>query len=169
MMSSRYHKADISVAVATPTGLITPIVKDVGSRGLASISTTTKELVKKARDNKLKPDEYQGGTFTISNLGMFGVSNFTAIINPPQTCILAVGTNVEKVVSDPESDKGFKAIQVMEATLSADHRVSRSSVSTLNDANLLAGGRRSCWSQVDEGLQGLAREPFDIHLVRGKG
>ncbi|KAG9071900.1 pyruvate dehydrogenase complex dihydrolipoamide acetyltransferase component (E2) [Linnemannia hyalina] len=82
---------DISVAVATPTGLITPIVKGADSRGLQSISTTVKELAERAKKNKLKPEEYQGGSFSVSNLGMFGVNNFTAIINLPQTSILAIG------------------------------------------------------------------------------
>ncbi|KAF9095542.1 hypothetical protein BGX29_008974 [Mortierella sp. GBA35] len=82
---------DISVAVATPTGLITPIVKGADSRGLQSISLAVKELADRAKKNKLKPEEYQGGSFSVSNLGMFGVNNFTAIINPPQACILAIG------------------------------------------------------------------------------
>ncbi|KAJ7070907.1 dihydrolipoamide acetyltransferase [Mycena amicta] len=117
-----YKKADISVAVATPTGLITPILKDVGSKGLASISAETKALAKKARDGKLAPAEYQGGTFTISNLGMYGVSHFTAIINSPQSCILAVGATEAKLVPAPEEERGFKTVQVMNVTLSSDHR-----------------------------------------------
>ncbi|KAG0349771.1 hypothetical protein BGZ54_004208 [Gamsiella multidivaricata] len=82
---------DISVAVATPTGLITPIVKGADTRGVQSVSLVVKELAERAKKNKLKPEEYQGGSFSISNLGMFGVSNFSAIINLPQACILAVG------------------------------------------------------------------------------
>ncbi|KAJ3890282.1 dihydrolipoamide acetyltransferase [Lentinula edodes] len=117
-----YKKADISVAVATPTGLITPIVKDAGSKGLATISAETKALAKKARDGKLAPSDYQGGTFTISNLGMFGVSHFTAIINPPQSCILAVGSTEPKFVPAPEEERGFKVVQNMQVTLSSDHR-----------------------------------------------
>ncbi|KAJ8494619.1 hypothetical protein ONZ51_g2200 [Trametes cubensis] len=118
----QYKKADISVAVATPTGLITPIIKDVGSKGLASISAEGKALAKKARDGKLQPQEYQGGTFTVSNLGMFGISHFTAIINPPQSCILAVGATQATLVPAPEEERGFKVAQVMKVTLSADHR-----------------------------------------------
>ncbi|KAJ9113589.1 hypothetical protein QFC20_001941 [Naganishia adeliensis] len=118
----QYKKADICVAVATPNGLITPIVKDVGSKGLATISSEVKSLAGKARDGKLKPEEYQGGTFTISNLGMFGIQEFNAIINPPQSCILAIGATVDKVVPAPEDLKGFKVVQVMSASLSADHR-----------------------------------------------
>jgi len=117
-----WKKADVSIAVATPTGLITPIVTDVGSKGLTTISTETKALAKKARDGKLQPQEYQGGSFTVSNLGMFGISHFTAIINPPQSCILAVGATVPTLVPAPETEKGFKTIQVMKVTLSSDHR-----------------------------------------------
>ncbi|KAH9847374.1 dihydrolipoamide acetyltransferase [Lenzites betulinus] len=118
----QYKKVDISVAVATPTGLITPIIKDVGAKGLASISTEGKALAKKARDGKLQPQEYQGGTFTVSNLGMFGISHFTAIINPPQSCILAVGATQPTLVPAPEEERGFKVAQIMKVTLSADHR-----------------------------------------------
>ncbi|KIK71122.1 hypothetical protein GYMLUDRAFT_33255 [Collybiopsis luxurians FD-317 M1] len=117
-----YKKADISVAVATPSGLITPIVKDAGSKGLATISAETKALAKKARDGKLAPSEYQGGTFTISNLGMYGVSHFTAIINPPQSCILAIGSTEAKMVPAPEEERGFKFVQNMKVTMSSDHR-----------------------------------------------
>lgn len=117
------HNADICVAVATPNGLITPIIKQAQSIGLSTISNRTKELAKKARDGKLKPDEYQGGSFTISNLGMFGIQNFTAIINPPQACILAVGETTDVLALDPTSEKGFKSTKVMQATLSSDHRV----------------------------------------------
>ncbi|KAI1793894.1 dihydrolipoamide acetyltransferase [Ganoderma leucocontextum] len=118
----QYKKADISVAVATPTGLITPIIKDVGAKGLASISSEGKALAKKARDGKLQPQEYQGGTFTVSNLGMFGISHFTAIINPPQSCILAVGATQATLLPAPEEERGFKVAQIMKVTLSADHR-----------------------------------------------
>ena len=116
-----YKNADICVAVATPTGLITPIIKNAGAKGLASISSETKSLASKARDGKLKPEEYQGGSFTISNLGMFGVSDFTAIINPPQSCILAVGGTTEKVVKCKETGE-FKETSVMSVTLTSDHR-----------------------------------------------
>lgn len=119
----QYHQADISVAVATPSGLITPIIKNAGAKGLAEISAETKALAVKARDGKLKPDEYQGGTFTISNLGMFGVDSFTAIINPPQSCILAVGASAPKLVLDDSAEKGFREIQTLKLTLSSDHRV----------------------------------------------
>ncbi|KAI9457738.1 pyruvate dehydrogenase [Russula earlei] len=118
----QYKKADISIAVATPTGLITPIVKDVGSKGLATISAEAKALAKKARDGKLSPHEYQGGTFTISNLGMYDISHFTAIINPPQSCILAVGSTKPSLVPSAEDERGFKTVNVLNVTLSSDHR-----------------------------------------------
>ncbi|KIL70712.1 hypothetical protein M378DRAFT_115830 [Amanita muscaria Koide BX008] len=117
-----YKKADISIAVSTPTGLITPIVKNVGSKGLATISAETKALAKKAREGKLAPSEYQGGTFTISNMGMYDISHFTAIINPPQSCILAVGSTQPTLVPAPEEERGFKTAQTMKVTLSCDHR-----------------------------------------------
>ena len=82
-----------------------------------------KNLAAKARENKLKPEEFQGGTFTISNLGMFGIDRFTAIINPPQSCILAVGQTQKRVVVDEASDSGFGTANVMSVTLSCDHRV----------------------------------------------
>ncbi|KAH7106709.1 dihydrolipoamide acetyltransferase [Auriculariales sp. MPI-PUGE-AT-0066] len=119
----QYHQADISIAVATPTGLITPIVKNAGAKGLAAISSEAKTLAKKARDGKLQPGEYQGGSFTISNLGMFDISHFTAIINPPQSCILAVGSTVATLVPAPDEERGFKTAQIMKVTLSCDHRV----------------------------------------------
>ncbi|GAA5855619.1 hypothetical protein JCM8547_001620 [Rhodosporidiobolus lusitaniae] len=119
----QYETQDICVAVATPNGLITPIVADAGRKGLATISSQAKALAAKARDGKLKPEEYQGGSFTISNLGMMGIDSFTAIINPPQSCILAIGATEKKLVLDEAAEKGFKEVSVMKATLSCDHRV----------------------------------------------
>lgn len=102
----QHNTVDISVAVATPVGLITPVVKNVQGLGLSSISNQIKDLGKRARDNKLKPEEYQGGTFTISNMGMnAAVERFTAVINPPQAGILAVGT-VRKVAVPVETEEG---------------------------------------------------------------
>ncbi|KAG0075444.1 pyruvate dehydrogenase complex dihydrolipoamide acetyltransferase component (E2), partial [Linnemannia elongata] len=86
----QYHTSDICVATSTPTGLITPIVANAETKGLATISNQVKDLAARARANKLAPHEYQGGTFTISNMGMYGIKHFTAIINPPQSCVLAV-------------------------------------------------------------------------------
>ncbi|OLL21712.1 Dihydrolipoyllysine-residue acetyltransferase component of pyruvate dehydrogenase complex, mitochondrial [Neolecta irregularis DAH-3] len=119
----QYSNVDICVAVATPAGLMTPIVKNVETKGLATISSEIKDLGKRARESMLKPDEYQGGTFTISNMGMFDIDQFTAIINPPQAAILAVGSTKPKVVLDDFSEKGFKVEQMMTVTLSCDHRV----------------------------------------------
>ncbi len=115
----QYLHSDISVAVATPNGLITPIVRAAESKGLAEISNEVKELAGRAREGKLKPEEFQGGSFSISNLGMFGVTEFSAIINPPQACILAVGAGVEQPVV-----RGGKVevATVMKVTLSTDHR-----------------------------------------------
>lgn len=96
---------------------------NAGAKGLATISSQTKALAAKARDGKLKPEEYQGGSFTISNLGMMGIESFTAIVNPPQSCILAIGATEKKLVLDPESERGFKEVSVMKATMSCDHRV----------------------------------------------
>ncbi|KAG8844852.1 pyruvate dehydrogenase complex dihydrolipoamide acetyltransferase component (E2) [Tulasnella sp. 330] len=119
----QYTKADICMAVSTPTGLITPIIRDVGGKGLATISSEAKALAKKARDGKLQPAEYQGGSFTISNLGMFGVSHFTAIINQPHAAILAVGATQATLAPAPHEEKGFEVKHIMKATLSSDHRV----------------------------------------------
>ena len=115
----QYNNVDISVAVATDGGLITPIVRNADQKSLAQISTEMKDLAARARDNKLKPEEFQGGGFSISNLGMYGVKTFQAIINPPQACILAVGAG-EQVVKVKEGK--FEAVNVMNLTLSVDHR-----------------------------------------------
>ncbi|KAL4940134.1 hypothetical protein BDV06DRAFT_197335 [Aspergillus oleicola] len=121
----QHNTADISVAVATPNGLITPIVKNAQGLGLSSISNQVKDLGKRARDNKLKPEEFQGGTFTISNMGMNpAVERFTAIINPPQAGILAVGTT-RKVAVPVETEEGTSVEwddQII-VTGSFDHRV----------------------------------------------
>lgn len=115
-----YHSCDVCVAVDTGKGLITPIVTNVESKGLAEISETVRELAQRAKEGKLQPHEFQGGSITVSNLGMFGINQFTAIINPPQACILAVGGTEKKVVV-----KGGEAAvaSVMRVTMSCDHRV----------------------------------------------
>merc|ERR1712203_378638 len=97
-----FHTCDVSVAVDTGSGLITPIVTGVEAKGLAEISESVKEMAGRAKVGKLAPHEYQGGTITVSNLGMFGINQFTAIINPPQACILAVGGTEKKVVDGAE-------------------------------------------------------------------
>src|SRR3546814_2337013 len=93
-----FDRVDISVAVATENGLITPIVKSADTKGLAAISAEMKDLAGRTREGKLKPEEFQGGTFSISNLGMYGTKEFAAIINPPQGCILAVGAGEPRPV-----------------------------------------------------------------------
>ncbi|KAL3471822.1 2-oxoacid dehydrogenases acyltransferase-domain-containing protein [Aspergillus californicus] len=121
----QHNNIDISVAVATPTGLITPIVKNAQGLGLSSISNQVKELGKRAKENKLKPEEFQGGTFTISNMGMnAAIERFTAVINPPQAGILAVGTT-RKVAVPVETEEGTSVEwddQII-VTGSFDHRV----------------------------------------------
>ncbi|XP_017060457.1 dihydrolipoyllysine-residue acetyltransferase component of pyruvate dehydrogenase complex, mitochondrial isoform X2 [Drosophila ficusphila] len=119
----QYDDVDVSVAVSTDKGLITPIVFNADRKGVLEISKDVKALAGKARDNKLQPHEFQGGTISVSNLGMFGVNQFAAVINPPQSCILAIGTTTKKLVVDPDSPKGFKEVNVLTVTLSADHRV----------------------------------------------
>jgi pyruvate dehydrogenase E2 component (dihydrolipoamide acetyltransferase) len=115
-----FDRADISVAVAIPGGLITPIIRDAGSLGLLGISNQMKDLAKRARDGKLMPEEYQGGSFTISNMGMMGIKNFSAIINPPQACILAVGAGEPRPFV---KDGALAVATVMSVTLAVDHRV----------------------------------------------
>ena len=111
---------DISVAVAYEGGLITPIVFDADRKGLAQIANEMKELAGRAREGRLKPEEYQGGSFTVSNLGMYGIGHFTSIINPPQAAILAVGAGAQKVVV---RDGEMQVATVMTCTLTCDHRV----------------------------------------------
>lgn len=113
----QYNVVDVSIAVSTDNGLITPIIFDAESKGLRTISQEVRELAAKARENKLQPHEFQGGTFTISNLGMFGIKAFSAVINPPQAAILAVGGTRSEVVS------GGSTGSIMSLTLSCDHRV----------------------------------------------
>jgi len=117
----QHNTVDMSVAVDTGNGLITPIVKNAESKGLAEISETVKELATRAKAGKLQPQEFQGGSFTISNLGMFGINQFTAIINPPQACILAVGGTEKKVVAGADGQPAVAS--VMRVTMSCDHRV----------------------------------------------
>jgi pyruvate dehydrogenase E2 component (dihydrolipoamide acetyltransferase) len=113
------NDVDVSVAVATPNGLITPVVRRADEKGLVSISGEIKDLAARGRVGKLMPEEYQGGGFTISNLGMFGVKDFVAIINPPQSCILAVGAGEQRPVV---KDGVLAVATVMCCTLSVDHR-----------------------------------------------
>ncbi len=119
---------DISVAVATPAGLITPIMPNTDKLGLSQIAAKVRDLAGRARDGKLSPEEYQGGTFCISNLGMFGIDEFSAVINPPQAAILAVGGGSRRVVPTPYVDGAEEQAKpviktIMTARLSADRRV----------------------------------------------
>jgi pyruvate dehydrogenase E2 component (dihydrolipoamide acetyltransferase) len=116
----RHRHADIGVAVALDFGLITPIVFRAEEKGLAAISAEVKSLAERARAKKLKPQEYEGGSFAISNLGMFGIGNFTAIINPPHAAILAVGAGEERAVV---RDGKIEPATMMTVTMSCDHRV----------------------------------------------
>jgi pyruvate dehydrogenase E2 component (dihydrolipoamide acetyltransferase) len=115
----KHKHSDIGVAVALPAGLITPIVRNAETKSLSAISNETKDLVARARARKLKPQEYQGGTSSVSNLGMYGIKDFTAVINPPQSTILAVGAGEERAVV---RNGKIEAAQIMSATMSCDHR-----------------------------------------------
>ncbi|WP_406853272.1 pyruvate dehydrogenase complex dihydrolipoamide acetyltransferase [Brevundimonas sp. BH3] len=115
-----HHNADVSMAVAIDGGLITPIIRKAETKGLAQIATESKDLATRARDRKLKPEEFQGGTFSVSNLGMFGIKQFTSIINEPQGCIMSVGAGEQR----PVVKNGQLAVAtVMTVTLTCDHRV----------------------------------------------
>ena len=115
----KFKRVDMAIAVAIDGGLITPIIKDCAAKGLATISKEAKELAGKAREGKLKPEEYQGGTFSISNLGMFGIKGFTSIINPPQGAILSVGAGEDRAVVK----NGALAIaNMLTLNLAVDHR-----------------------------------------------
>ena len=115
----RHHHADIGVAVALPDGLITPIVSKCDEKPIRAISAEIKDLAARAAEKRLKPSEYEGGSFSVSNLGMFGIDQFTAVINPPQAAILAVGGPVKKLIMDD----GAPLEQTdMRVTLSCDHR-----------------------------------------------
>jgi len=115
-----YNNVDISVAVAIEGGLITPIIRNADKKNIFNISKEVKELIKKAKNNSLSPEQFQGGGFTLSNLGMYGIKSFSAIINPPQGCILAVGESSRRPVVVAEQ---ITIATIMDATLSCDHRV----------------------------------------------
>ncbi|MDX3908546.1 MAG: pyruvate dehydrogenase complex dihydrolipoamide acetyltransferase [Sphingobium sp.] len=115
----KFQRTDISVAVSIPSGLITPIITDAGTKGVAAISAEMKDLAARAKDGKLKPEEYQGGTASLSNMGMFGIKQFEAVINPPQAMIMAIGAGEKRpyIVDD-----ALGVATVMSATGSFDHR-----------------------------------------------
>ena len=116
----RYERIDVAVAVAVEGGLVTPVVRDADNKGLAQISSEMADFAARARDGKLKPEEYRGGGFSVSNLGMFGVREFAAVINPPQAGILAIGAGEKRPVV---KDGALAIATVMSCTLSGDHRV----------------------------------------------
>jgi pyruvate dehydrogenase E2 component (dihydrolipoamide acetyltransferase) len=115
-----HHHADIAMAVAVPGGLITPIIRAAETKGLAQIAREAKDLAERARTKKLKPEEFQGGTFSVSNLGMFGIKSFASIINEPQGCILSVGAGEKRPVVRGNE---LAVASVMSVTLTCDHRV----------------------------------------------
>jgi pyruvate dehydrogenase E2 component (dihydrolipoamide acetyltransferase) len=115
-----HHHADIAMAVAVPGGLITPIIRAAETKGLAQIATEAKDLAERARNKKLKPEEFQGGTFSVSNLGMFGIRSFASIINEPQGAILSVGVGEKRPVVRGNE---LAVATVMSVTLTCDHRV----------------------------------------------
>jgi pyruvate dehydrogenase E2 component (dihydrolipoamide acetyltransferase) len=119
-----YNRIDIGIAVAQEDGLITPVVRDCGNKGIPAIDAELKSLIDRARKNKLTPDEYTGAIFTISNLGGYGIEEFTAIINPPGSTILAVGaiTREPRVTGTGDTER-MEIMSVMRCTLSCDHRV----------------------------------------------
>ena len=117
----KFQKSDVAVAVAIEGGLFTPVLQNADDKSLSALSTEMKDLAARARDRKLAPHEYQGGSFAISNLGMFGIDNFDAIINPPHAAILAVGAGVKKPIVGKDGELAVGT--VMSVTLSVDHRV----------------------------------------------
>ena len=140
-----YDDVDISVAVSIPDGLITPIVRKADQKGLLTISREMKDLAGRARAGKLKPEEFQGGGFSISNMGMFGVSSFNAIINPPQSAILAVGAGQKRAVV---KNNELAIATVMTVTLSVDHRV-------------VDGALAATWLKA---FKGIVEDPLSLML-----
>ena len=132
----RYSRADVSVAVSIPGGLITPIIQDANGRSLSSIATAMKDLGARAKEGKLAPGEYQGGTASISNMGMMGIKAFTAVINPPQSTILAIGAGEKRPWVMADGTLGVA--NVMTATGSFDHRA----VDGADGARLMAAFRQ---------------------------
>jgi pyruvate dehydrogenase E2 component (dihydrolipoamide acetyltransferase) len=116
-----HEQVNLAMAVALEAGLITPVIKDAANKTLSAISASSKDLATRAREGGLNPDEYQGGTFTVSNMGMFGVESFSAIVNPPQAAIVAVSTIIQRAVF---KDDEVVPVSLMKLTLSADHRIS---------------------------------------------
>ena len=144
----KHKHADVGVAVSIPGGLITPIIRHADEKTLSAISNEMKDLAARARNRKLKPEEYQGGTTAVSNLGMFGIKDFAAVINPPHATILAVGAGEERAVVK----KGEIVVaNMMSVTLSTDHRA----VDGALGAELL--GRLQALHREPDGHAGLER------------
>jgi pyruvate dehydrogenase E2 component (dihydrolipoamide acetyltransferase) len=141
----QFHDVDISIAVSTPTGLITPIIRKADQKGLSTISNEMKDLAARARTGKLKPEEFQGGGFSISNMGMYGVQSFSAIINPPQAGILAVAAGEPRPVV---KDGQLAIATVMSCTLSVDHRVIDGAVA----------------AEFMQALKGVVEDPLSLML-----
>jgi pyruvate dehydrogenase E2 component (dihydrolipoamide acetyltransferase) len=141
----QFHDVDVSVAVSTPTGLITPIIRKADQKGLSTISNEMKDLAARARTGKLKPEEFQGGGFSISNMGMYGVQSFSAIINPPQAGILAVAAGEQRPVV---KDGQLAIATVMSCTLSVDHRVIDGAVA----------------AEFMQALKGVVEDPLSLML-----
>ena len=116
-----HQQVDLAMAVALEEGLITPVIRDAANKTLSAISSASKDLARRAREGELKPEEYQGGTVTVSNMGMFGVESFAAIINPPQAAIVAVSSIMQRAMF---KDDEVVPVSIMKLTLSADHRIS---------------------------------------------
>jgi pyruvate dehydrogenase E2 component (dihydrolipoyllysine-residue acetyltransferase) len=116
-----HQQVDLAMAVALEEGLITPVIRDAANKTLSAISAGSKDLARRAREGALKPEEYQGGTVTVSNMGMFGVESFAAIINPPQAAIVAVSSIMQRAMF---KDDEVVPVSIMKLTLSADHRIS---------------------------------------------
>jgi pyruvate dehydrogenase E2 component (dihydrolipoamide acetyltransferase) len=140
-----FADVDISVAVSIPDGLITPIIRHADTKGLAAISAEMKDLASRAKAGKLKPEEFHGGSFTISNMGMYGVKDFSAIINPPQAAILAVSAGEARAVV---RDGALAIATVMTVTLSVDHRI-------------IDGALAAEWLQV---FKGIVEDPLSMML-----
>jgi pyruvate dehydrogenase E2 component (dihydrolipoamide acetyltransferase) len=135
------HHVNVGVAVAVEEGLLVPVVRFADLKSLSQIATEVKDFAKKAKEKKLQPSDWEGSTFTISNLGMFGIEEFTAIINPPDSCILAIGAiNQVPIVKDGQ----IKVGNIMKVTLTCDHRV-------------VDGATGAAFLQT---LQGLLEEPL---------
>ena len=145
----QYSSVDVSIAVSLNEGLITPIIRKANIKGLLEISKEVKNLIKKAKEGKLIPNEYVGGTITISNLGMFGISEFAAIINPPQSCILAVGSIQKKYIL---KNNDIKVVNILKSTLSVDHRVLDGAVASklLQDFNDIIENPFELWLHSED-------------------